>query len=92
MLFTDTDSLVYEINQKGINQNIFKNTEHEKYMDDLLNKKVVKHSMKRIQSKLHTIGIYDVFQISFSCFEDKRYILHDGINNFAYFHKDKRSQ
>ena len=41
MLFTDTDSLVYEINQKGINQNIFKNTEHEKYIDDLLNKKVV---------------------------------------------------
>ena len=44
--------------------------------------------MKRIQSKLNNIGTYDVFKISLSCFDDKRYILEDGINNLAYFHKD----
>ena len=27
-----------------------------------------------------------------SCFDDKRYILNDGINSLAYFHKDVRSQ
>ena len=48
--------------------------------------------MKRIQSKLHRIGTYDVFKISLSCFDDKRNILDDGINSFAYLHKDKRSQ
>ena len=48
--------------------------------------------MKRIQSKLHKIETYGVSKISLSCFDDKRYILDDGINNFAYFHKDTRSQ
>ena len=44
--------------------------------------------MKRIQSKLHRIGSYDVCKISLSCFDDKRYILDDGVNTWAYFQKD----
>ena len=47
--------------------------------------------MKRIQSKLYRIGIYDVWKISLFCFDDKRYMSGDGINNFHYFHKDIRS-
>ena len=38
------------------------------------------------------IGNYDVCKICLSCFVDKRYILDDGINSLAYFHKDTRSQ
>ena len=38
-------------------------------------KKMMRHKMKRIQSKLHRIGLYDVCKISLSCFDDKRYIL-----------------
>ena len=49
---------------------------------------MIKHRMKRIQSKFHRIGPYDVCKISLSCFDNKRYILDDGINSFAYFHKD----
>ena len=44
--------------------------------------------MKRIQSKLHRIGTYDVCKISLSSFDDKRHILDDGINSLAYFHKE----
>ena len=44
--------------------------------------------MKRIQSKLHKIGTYEVCKISLSCFNDKRYILDDGINSLLYFHKN----
>ena len=44
--------------------------------------------MKKIQSKLHSIGTYDVCKISLSCFDDKRYVLDDGVNTLAYFHKD----
>ena len=44
--------------------------------------------MKRIQSKLHKPGTYDVFKISLSCFDDKIYVLDDGINTLAYFRKD----
>ena len=48
--------------------------------------------MKRIQSKLHRIGTYDVCKISLSCFDDKKYIFDDGISSFTYFYKDTRSQ
>ena len=44
--------------------------------------------MKIIQSKLHKIGTYDVYKISLSCFVDKTYVLNDGVNTLAYFHKD----
>ena len=47
--------------------------------------------MIRIQSKLHKIGTYDVYKISLSCFDDKRYVLNDGVNTLAYFHKDIKS-
>ena len=74
-----------EINKaKGINKKL----RHKEYIDVLFNKKVVRHNMKRIQSKLHEIGTYDIYKISLSCFDDKRYVLNDGINTLAYFHKD----
>ena len=47
--------------------------------------------MKRIHCKLHRIGTYDVCKISLYCFDDKRYILDDGVNVLAYFHKDIRA-
>ena len=46
----------------------------------------MRHNLKRIQSKLHKTGTYDV------CFNDKRYILGDRHNSFAYFHKNIKSQ
>ena len=36
--------------------------------------------MKRIQAKKH--------KISLSCFDDKRFVLDDGVHTLAYFHKD----
>ena len=44
--------------------------------------------MKRIRSKSHRIGTYNVCKILLSCFDDKRYVLDDGVNTLAYFHKD----
>ena len=74
-----------EINKaKGIN----KRPRHNEYLDVLFDIKAVRHSMKRIQSKLHNIGTYDVFKVSLSCSDDKRYVLDDRINTLAYFHKD----
>ena len=74
---------------KGVNKNVVKNTRHKEFVDFLFNKELIRHRMKRIQSKLHRIGTYDVCKISLSCFDDKRYILGDCINNF---HKDIRGQ
>ena len=69
---------------KGVNKKI----KHKELADVLFNKKVIRHNMKRIQSKLHKIGTYDVWKISLSCFDDKRYVLNDGVNTLTYFHKD----
>ena len=44
--------------------------------------------MKRIQAKKHKIGTYEIDKISLSCFDDKRYVLDDGVNTLACFHKD----
>ena len=41
--------------------------------------------MKRIQAKKHKIGTCEIDQISLSCFDDKRYMLDDGVNTLAYF-------
>ena len=44
--------------------------------------------MRRIQSKKHKIATYIINKISLSCFDDKRFVLNDGIHTLAYFHKD----
>ena len=63
-------------------------TEFNEFKDVLLNKKVIRHKMKIIQAKKHKIGTYETDKISLSCFDDKRYVLDDGVNTLAYFHKD----
>ena len=44
--------------------------------------------MKRIQSKKHKSGTYEIHKICLSCFDDKRYVLDDGIHTLSYFHKN----
>ena len=44
--------------------------------------------MKRIQAKKREIGIYEIDKISLSCFDDKRYVLDDGIYTLSYFRKN----
>ena len=41
-----------------------------------------------MKSKLLQIGDYDINKISLSYFDDKRYIVENGIENLSYFHKD----
>ena len=81
-LISDDNKEVNKAN--GVNKKL----RHKEYLDVIFNKNVVRHNMKRIQSKLHEIGkLHDIFKISLSCFDDKRYLLNDGINTLAYFHK-----
>ena len=69
-------------------KDINKKIKRKEFVDVLSNKKVIRHNMKRIQTKLHKIGTYVVFKISLSFFDDERYILGDGVNTLAYFQKD----
>ena len=63
-------------------------TEFDKFKDVLFNEKVIRHKMKRIQSKKHQLRTYEVDKISLSCFDNKRQVLDDRICTLAYFHKD----
>ena len=63
-------------------------TEFNNFKDVLFNKKIIRHKMKRIQSKKHKLGTYEIDKISLSCFDDKRYVLDDGIYTLSYFHKN----
>ena len=63
-------------------------TEFNQFKDVLFNKKIIRHKMKRIQAKKHKIGNYEIDKTYLSCFDDKRYVLDDGVHTLAYFHKD----
>ena len=62
--------------------------EFQKFYDTLFQKNVLRHTMRGIKSKNHNICTYKTDKISLSCFDDKRYILKNGINTLAYGHKD----
>ena len=63
-------------------------TEFNEFKNVLFNKKIISHKMKRIQAKKHKIGTYEIDKISLSCFDDKRFVLDDGVHTSSYFHKD----
>ena len=143
LLFTDTDSLFYEIRDGNVYEQCFKDKElfdfsgydkdsvyycdsnkkklgkmkdklngnkidefvglkskiyslisgdcevNKEYVDVLFNKKDLRYKMKRILSEKHSIATYLLNKISLSCYDDKRFILDDGINSLAYGHKKK---
>ena len=63
-------------------------TEFDTFKDVLYNERIIRHKMKRIQSKKLKLGTYEIVKIYLSCFDDKRYVLDDGIRTLAYFHKN----
>ena len=63
-------------------------TEFDKFKDVLFDKKIIRQKMKRIQSKKHKLGTNEIDKISLSRFDNKRYVLDDGIHTLSYFHKN----
>ena len=71
---------------KGINTA----TAFNEFKDTLFSKKVIRRKMKRIQGKKYKIGAYEINKISLSVFDDKRFVLDDGIHKLAYFDEGLR--
>ena len=72
---------------KGVKKNVIKKgISHQDYLDVLNESKVLHHQMKTIRSDCHQISSYQINKISLSPFDDKRYILSDGISGYAYGH------
>ena len=63
-------------------------TEFDAFKGVLFNEKIIRDKIKRVRSKKHKLGIYEIDKISLSCFDNKRYVLDDGIYTLSYFHKN----
>ena len=62
--------------------------EFQEFQDTLSQEKIARYRMRGIKPKNHNFGTYKTNKISLSCFDDKRYILNDGINTLAYGNKE----
>ena len=75
---------------KGVKDNVIKKyLSHSHYLNCLQNNQIMQHKMKTIRSDHHVISSYQINKTSLSCYDDKRYILHDGISSLAYGHCKK---
>ena len=68
---------------KGIKKIVKNKITHENYRGVLFNKKQMRHTMKTIRSQNHELGSYEINKVSFSCFDDKRYIHDNGKTSYA---------
>ena len=70
---------------KGVKKLVVENeTKYNDYYNCLFNKKKMYHQMNTIRSESHHINSYHLNKISLSPFDDKRYLLDDGITSYAY--------
>ena len=67
-------------------------TEFNEFKNTLLYQKIIRHKMKRIQSKKHKLGTYEINKRSLSCFDVKRFVFDHEIHMLAYFHRELRKQ
>ena len=88
--FVGLKSKMYELIAENVNKAKAVNLKlkHKEYFDVLFDKKVLRHKMKRILSEKHSVSTYVIYKLSLSCFDDKRYVLDDGISTSAYGHED----
>ena len=74
---------------KGVKKNVVKKEiKHCDYLDVLFNKKMMHHQMNTIRSQLHQKNSYHLNKVSLSPYDDKRYLLDDGITSLSYGHQD----
>ena len=67
-------------------------TEFNEFKSILFNKKRMRHKMKRIQAKNHKIGTYKIKKMSLSRYDDKRFVLIDGIIRWLIFIKTLKNR
>ena len=66
-----------------MNKNVVAAISHNEYKNILLNKKCIRHTMDRIQSKYHRVGTYEVNKILLFWFDDKIYIQNNRYGGLA---------
>ena len=70
-----------------MNKNAVKAIRRSEYKGVLLNKKCLRHSANRIQSKNHRIGTCETNKKFLSCFDEKIYIQSNRYDGLAFGHE-----
>jgi hypothetical protein len=87
MIYEDDGKLTEKKTAKGIKKSVIKHhTKHDHYRECLFDRTVHLSSMNQIRSYNHQLYNITINKLGLSPFDDKRYILYDGINILAYGH------
>ena len=65
---------------------------HENFKNVISSKGRMRHNMNTIRSTKHSIGTYEMRKVTLSCFDDKKYLLEDGVTSYAYGNKNIQSR
>ena len=74
------------ITAKGITKTAQRGIFHKDYLNVLTKKTTTMTSNKTIKSIDHNMYLINIKKRGLSCFDDKKYILDDGINTLSYGH------
>ena len=91
--FVGLKSKMYSIldesnNEKITSKGYISFIEFQEFYDTVFKKKILRYTMRRIGSKNHNLGTRETNKRSLLCFDDKRYVLKNGIDTLVYGHKD----
>ena len=91
--FVGLKSKMYSIldesnNEKSTNKGNNAFIEFQEFHDTLFKKSILRHTMRGIKSKNHDLATYETNKRTLLSFDDKQYILKNGINILVYGHKD----
>ncbi|VDI33243.1 Hypothetical predicted protein [Mytilus galloprovincialis] len=87
LLFEENETLCEKKTAKDIKKSEIKHdTRHEHYKQCLFNKEIHMSTMTQIRSYDHTLYNISIKKLGLSPYDDKRYLLDDGIQSLAYGH------
>lgn len=88
-LYVPKDRKQSKIRAKGIKKSyIKKHVRHQQFLDVLRTKAITRSQFRTFRSKNHTLQTVEINKTCLNAFDDKRYILDDGISTLAYGHCD----
>lgn len=71
---------------KGISRVVLKDRNFDDYLEALKGDIPSKYGFQSIVSKKHKVCTMNQLKVALSCFDDKRYILNNGVDTLSFFH------
>ena len=87
MYFLNLPNGRMKITAEGVSRShVLKNLKHEDYLHTLQTTKSSYATFRTITSQKHAVKAHEVNNLCLSAFDDKRYILPDGVSTLAHGH------